>query len=233
MPVLATNLCRRHLLCAARRCVASLLPAPKSCTSLTPLAGPLPCCSLWDTYAHSWYNNYNFFPNRHSGGYHCHGTGAARRCYSPRTVKWEWASTPFVNAKNCGPGCIMNADIPLDVAVIRLSEVTTSFTGYFGLQTSCGAKQYSCRTCGYPSDKPQYGWHTWYTTGVLPFSGCGGWTSSGVARTTIDAYPGQSGSAAWTTDNNVRGVLSCTGGGYTYFRGLTDSAISWIMANRV
>lgn len=48
-----------------------------------------------------------------------------------------------------------------------------------------------------------------------------------------DAYPGQSGSPAWTTDLNVRGVLSCTGGGYTYFRGLTDGAISWILKNRV
>lgn len=48
-----------------------------------------------------------------------------------------------------------------------------------------------------------------------------------------DSYPGQSGSPAWTTDLNVRGVLSCTGGGYTYFRGLTDGAISWILKNRV
>ena len=46
-------------------------------------------------------------------------------------------------------------------AVIRLAEVTTSFTGYFGLQTSCGSKKYSCRTEGYPGDKPQYGWRTW------------------------------------------------------------------------
>ena len=79
-------------------------------------------CSLWDTYTQSWMNNYNFFPNRHSGGYHCHGKGAARRCYSPRTVRWEWASTTFVNAKNCGPGCIMTADIPLDVAGERSRE---------------------------------------------------------------------------------------------------------------
>lgn len=214
----------------------STMPTVRHSTLSSPPLLP-PCttwpCSLWDTYTQSWMNNYNFFPNRHSGGYHCHGKGAARRCYSPRTVRWEWASTTFVNAKNCGPGCIMTADIPLDVAVIRLAEVTTSFTGYFGLQTSCGSKKYSCRTEGYPGDKPQYGWRTWYTTGVLPFSGCAGWTSGGVARTTIDSYPGQSGSPAWSTDLNVRGVLSCTGGGYTYFRGLTDGAISWILKNRV
>lgn len=59
---------------------------------------------------------YNFYPNRHSGGYHCHGSGATRKCYYPREVAWEWASTPFVNAQNCGPGCITSSDIPLDVA---------------------------------------------------------------------------------------------------------------------
>lgn len=95
--------------------------------ALTPFAAGAPPprspCSLWDTYTQSWLNKYDFYPNRHSGGYHCHSTGTARRCYSPRTVRWEWASTLFVNAKNCGPGCIMNADIPLDVAGGRRRRV--------------------------------------------------------------------------------------------------------------
>lgn len=59
------------------------------------------------------------------------------------------ASLNFVTLSLCHP------------AVIRLAEVTTSFTGYFGLSTSCGSKKYSCRTEGYPGDKPQYGWRTW------------------------------------------------------------------------
>lgn len=103
----------------------STMPTVRHSTLSSPPLLP-PCttwpCSLWDTYTQSWMNNYNFFPNRHSGGYHCHGKGAARRCYSPRTVRWEWASTTFVNAKNCGPGCIMTADIPLDVAGERSRE---------------------------------------------------------------------------------------------------------------
>lgn len=85
-------------------------------TSPLPSAFCHPPCSLWDTYSQSWMGGYNFYPNRHSGGYHCHGSGATRKCYYPREVAWEWASTPFVNAQNCGPGCITSSDIPLDVA---------------------------------------------------------------------------------------------------------------------
>lgn len=162
-------------------------------------------------------------------------------------------------------------------AVIRLKEDTSAWTGYFGLQTSCGQKAYACRTAGYPSDKPDYGYRMWYTWGTLRYGGCAAWSTGSTASTTIgergrgaalcgvqracaaragalvvlaayperapprpapphypaDAYPGQSGSPAWTDDRYVRGVLSCTGNGYTSFRGMSDAAVSWVLKNRV
>lgn len=72
-----------------------------------------PSCSLWDpasTARTKWYNNYDFFPGRHSGGYHCHGS----TCYTPRQMRWEYADTPFKAAKGCGPGCANYEEIPLD-----------------------------------------------------------------------------------------------------------------------
>ena len=106
---------------------------------------------LYDFSVGKWLKDLSFWPDRHSGGYHCHGS----KCYSPRKVECEytcmpapthlpahpparpparpptraphphaageWASTPVVNAKSCGDGCIYDADIGLDVGCAWLA----------------------------------------------------------------------------------------------------------------
>lgn len=86
-----------------------------------------------------------------------------------------------------------------------------------------------------PADKPNYGYRTYCTAGSISFNGCAsGWGAGAVVSSSLDTYPGQSGSAIYrTSDRSVRATHSASGGGRSLHHAMTRDTYNWVMANRV
>lgn len=119
--------------------------------------------------------------------------------------------------------------------MIRLRDDLTASNGYWGMAYSCATQNYNVATLGYPSDKPTYGYRTYYQSGVINgLAGCGGWGSSAVGTSQLDAAGGQSGSAIWSSpDRYIRAILIAGNPYNTFHRVLNNVAFDFVKANRV
>lgn len=115
-----------------------------------------------------------------------------------------------------------------DFAVITLATPVGKKTGWFGLEYSTAAdEQLNIATAGYPDDKPMY---TMWSTTCNNTAFQNDDPNNHVVTHTCDSTHGQSGSPMYTSDNNVRAVLTGgNGGGLNWAIRIDDFVFSTIL----
>ncbi|KAI7842729.1 hypothetical protein COHA_003659 [Chlorella ohadii] len=190
---------------------------------------------VYDDWTRQFMANLNFFPNRHSGGWHCHGPS---NCSTwTQENRWARAITWYHNApKPSAPGLATWDGMIADVAVIQLRDDVSS-RGMLGLRAECNTQSMPVSTAGYPSDKPNYGSRTWFTWGQMNnVNGCGVWSRDAIATSTLDVAGGQSGSPMFHIVNGelvIRAILIASSPTTTFHRTVDSRVIEFVRANRV
>lgn len=200
---------------------------------------------VYDNAGRKFLSNLNFVVNRHDGGTHCNSWFSSwfgKFCTGyefEREVGWTWATTWFSNAKppvRCNDGswrCQYPSDFVYDIAIIRLAESVGDQYGWLGFGYDCTSIAYSpVDTAGYPGDKPGSQSRMWAHTGgaINAFAGCTAKEdqANGYVYSSIDAAPGQSGSAIWDRSGRIRAVLVSE----PYQRTINKEYFDWINANK-
>jgi len=119
----------------------------------------------------------------------------------------SWASVRLLNQFKGAAGYDDTA-ANNDFALITLSKPVGQKAGWLGLEWANGKKAVDLSTAGYPADKEE---GTMWSTTCPRTSFSYVDASNNIVQHTCDSTHGQSGSAMFDTDNNVRAVL--TGGG--------------------
>mgnify|MGYP001026123634 FL=1 len=117
--------------------------------------------------------------------------------------------------------CQENSDWEVDFSVITLEEPADEKYGFLGVGYECGTQRYAAvDTAGYPGDLPGCPWRMYGDSGALDaFDACEEDLGDSVVTSTLDIYPGQSGSAVWDSENMIRALVNAMGSeGEAYHR---------------
>ncbi|GAB4813559.1 hypothetical protein N2152v2_000605 [Parachlorella kessleri] len=173
---------------------------------------------VYDAMAREFYDisMMTFIPNQHGG--RTPGQDQRMAVQSVMTY-FNNAGQPF--KCDAGDECHHLVDWELDFAVITLKELAGENYGYLSVGYTCGEQSYEeVDTAGYPGDLPGFPWRMYGDSGALgTFDACLTDLSDSVVTSTLDSYPGQSGSGVWDSEDVIRALVNASGSeGEAYHR---------------